>query len=92
MKEKAEIYYSSFFFKFSKRCMYVCVVPSEELIHIHAWQRSEVLCRRLSENSLRMLSREKDGLSIELSYFLRYRMFFQSLFVSIIGKLLETKG
>lgn len=59
--------------------MCVCVVPSEVLIHIHAWQRSEVLCRSLSENSLRMLSREKDGLAIELSYFLRYRMFFQSL-------------
>lgn len=25
MKEKAEIYSSSFFFMFSKRCMYVCV-------------------------------------------------------------------
>lgn len=59
MKEKAEIYSSSFFFKFSKRCMYACVVPSEVLIHIHAWQRSEVLCRRLSENSLRMLWRER---------------------------------
>lgn len=81
MKEKAEIYYSSsFFFVFFKAlCVCVCVVLSEVLIHIHAWQRSEVLCRSLSENSLRVLSREKDGLSIELSYFLRYRMFFQPL-------------
>lgn len=78
MKEKAEIYSSSsFFFQvFKALCVCMCVVPSEVLIHVHAWQRSEVLCRHLSENSLRMLSREKDGLSIELSYFLRYRMFF----------------
>lgn len=49
MKEKAEIYSSSsFFFVFFKALyVYVCVVPSEVLIHIHAWQRSEVLCRSL---------------------------------------------
>lgn len=63
MKEKAEIYSSSsFFFKFSKRCMYVCVcvVPSEVLIHIHAWQRSEVLCCPLVYECYRAKGRTVD--------------------------------
>lgn len=57
---EAEIYSSSFFFMFFK-ALYVCmcVVPSEVFIHVHAWQRSEVLCRALSENSLRVLLRER---------------------------------
>lgn len=42
---EAEIYSSRFFFMFFKALyVCVCVVPSEVLIHIHAWQRSEVLC------------------------------------------------
>lgn len=61
LEGEAEIYYSSSFFFVFFKALYVCVcvVPSEVLIHIHAWQRSEVLCRSLSENSLRILSRER---------------------------------